>query len=41
MYTPLVLSAGDADYAGPIYRHSKRANTGFVDGHVESMAATG
>ena len=40
MYTPLVLSAGDADYAGPIYRHNKRVNVGFVDGHVESMGAT-
>ncbi len=39
-YTSLVLNAGDADYAGPIYRHSKRVNVGFVDGHVDTMGQT-
>ena len=39
-YTQLVLNPGDQDYAGPIYRHNKRANVGFVDGHVEGMAET-
>ena len=40
MYTPLVLNAGDADYAGPIYRHNRKVNVGFVDGHVETMGET-
>ena len=39
-YTQLVLSAGDADYAGPIYRHNKKVNVSFVDGHVELMGET-
>lgn len=39
-YSQLVLSAGDPDYAGPIYRHNKRTNVGFVDGHVEPMGET-
>ncbi len=39
-YTSLVLNAGDPDYAGPIYRHNKRANVSFVDGHVDLMGET-
>ncbi len=39
-YTPLVLRAGDPDYAGPVYRHSRRVNVSFVDGHVEPMGET-
>jgi prepilin-type N-terminal cleavage/methylation domain-containing protein/prepilin-type processing-associated H-X9-DG protein len=40
IYTPLVLNAGDPDYAGPVYRHSRKVNVGFVDGHVETMGET-
>ena len=39
-YSNLVLSAGDPDYAGPIYRHNRKVNVGFVDGHVETMGET-
>ncbi len=39
-YSQLVLNAGDPDYAGPIYRHSKKANVSFVDGHVDTMGET-
>lgn len=39
-YGQLVLSAGDADYAGPIYRHNKKVNVSFVDGHVDLMGET-
>ena len=39
-YSILVQSAADPDYAGPIYRHSKKANVGFVDGHVDTMGET-
>ena len=39
-YTSLVLNAGDPDYAGPVYRHNRRTNVSFVDGHVELMGET-
>lgn len=39
-WSQLVLSAGDPDYAGPIYRHNKKVNVSFVDGHVELMGET-